>query len=305
MAIERKFSGITAITKKWLAAGEGERVDFKRSVEGLQTDDLVAFANMKEGGTILLGVTEQAQPDGSQIGLVVGCDITDGAVLQILNKAISCIPPVPMKIFAENMADKPFLRVQVIASDSRPHSTPKGVYCRRDGSRNRPLHPTELLEIFLTNEGRVFAERFQESAAKIIDGLDDLEASLDKRIQSIGDQLGWAEFKVGDTEDTVDTILALVRGLGDDTADISSRLRSLFRQDNRDDPVRAKSRAAFLDRVKKQLAEDPDLVAAIRKGPVSLKVTGRGMDELDEKDVNGVISEAMASLGKHAATESE
>jgi hypothetical protein len=305
MAIERRFSGITGNTNKLLADGESERVDFKRTVDGLQTDDLVAFANRSKGGVILLGVTEQSSSDGSQIGVVVGCDITDGALLQIVNKAISCIPPIRIKIFVENTTDKPILRVEVLPSESRPHSTPKGVYCRRDGSRNRPLHPTELLEIFLTNEGRVFAQRFQESAATIVDGLTDLEATLAKRIESIGDQLGWAEYKVGDTEDTVDTILALVQGLGDDTADITSRLRSLFRQDNRVDPVRTKSRAAFLERVKKQLAEDPDLVAAIRKGPVSLKITGPGMDELDEKDINEIISEAMATLGKHAAMENE
>lgn len=301
MAIERKFSGITVNTNKLLADGEGERVDFKRTVDGLQTDDLVAFANRNEGGVILLGVAEQAKSDGSQIGVVVGCDITDGAVLQILNKAISCVPPIPIKIFAENTADKPILRVQVLPSNSRPHSTPKGVYCRRDGSRNRPLHPTELLEIFLTSEGRVFAERFQESAAKIVDGLDDLEASLEKRIQSIGDQLGWAEFKVGDTEDTVDTILALVRGLGNETADITSRLRSLFRQDNRNDPVREKARVDLLERTKTQFASDPDLVKNIKKelekkGSVELKINGISTRELEQSDISEVINEAINSI---------
>ena len=160
-----------------------------------------------------MGVTEQIGEDGSPCGLVVGCDISDGAVLQILNKAISCVPPVAIKIYAENTAAKPLLRAHIPPSDNRPHSTPKGVYCRRDGSRNRPLHPSELLRIFLDNEGRAFAQRFEDAARRITDELADLQTALDRRIASIGDQLGWAEFKLDDSESTIDTVLARVRQL--------------------------------------------------------------------------------------------
>jgi len=275
------------------------RVDFKRASDGVHADDFVSFANTEAGGDILVGVAEEIGKDGTQHGVIIGCDISDGAVLQILNKAISCIPPIAITIYAENTATKPFLRVHIPPSDNRPHSTPKGVYCRRDGSRNRPLHPAELLRIFLDNEGRAFAQRFEEAAGKITDELADLQTALDKRIASIGDQLGWAEFKLGDSENTIDTILAHVRLLSEEANDTASRLRALFRQDKREDPVRAQARKKFLEEMIAKLSEDQNLINAIRDGAkVSMTATGKAAQELDESDLRQIFDEAVKTLIK-------
>jgi hypothetical protein len=247
MAIEKKSKSLPRATKTLLSGGETEYVDFKRTPDGVHPEDIVSFANSDHGGDILVGVAEEAGEEGSQHGVVVGCDISDGSVLQILNKAISCIPPIAVRLYAENTATKPILRVHIPPSENKPHSTPKGVYCRRDGSRNRPLHPGELLRIFLDNEGRAFAQRFEEAAGMITNELADLQAALDKRIASIGDQLGWAEFKLDDSESTIDTILAYVKHVSEEANDTASRLRALFRQDKRDDPVRAEVRKKLLD----------------------------------------------------------
>jgi predicted HTH transcriptional regulator len=140
MSEQKRLKTLSAVTRQFLVAGEGQLVDFKRSSDGISAEDLVAFANAAEGGTILAGVGEQTVA-GAQVGVILGCDVSDNAVLQLLNKAISCLPPVSIDIVIENLNDKPILRVTVSPSKTRPHCTPKGVYCRRDGARNRALHP--------------------------------------------------------------------------------------------------------------------------------------------------------------------
>lgn len=297
MAIEKKSKSLAKATKMLLSGGETEYVDFKRTPDGVHADDLVSFANSDHGGEILVGIAEEAGEEGSQRGVVIGCDISDGTVLQILNKAISCIPPIAIKLYAENTTTKPILRVYIPPSENKPHSTPKGVYCRRDGSRNRPLHPGELLRIFLDNEGRAFAQRFEEAAGMITNELADLQAALDKRIASIGDQLGWAEFKLDDSEGTIDTILAYVKQVSDEANDTASRLRALFRQDKRDDPVRSEARKKLLDQAIEQLSKDSELVKKINAGgSVSLTAEGKAALELNKSDLREIFNEAVSAV---------
>lgn len=289
---------LSKITKTLLTKGESEHADFKRSADGVAVDDLVAFANMESGGNILVGITESSADDGKQLGTVTGCDVSDSSILQILNKAVSCIPPVAVEVHIENAGTKkPILRINVLPSENRPHSTPKGVYCRRDGSRNRPLHPSELLRIFLDNEGSAFAERFEQSASKITDNLADLEASLDRSIKSMADQLGWAEFQLDDTESTVDTILSRVNSLVDQSNDTSARLRTMFRQDKREDPVKAEVRKKLLDSAIEQLKREKDLLKKIESGQsLSMTTSGKAAIELDKNDLEEIMQEAISKV---------
>ncbi len=192
MVEPKRLKNLSAETREFLASGEGQLVDFKRTSDGISADDLVSFANAAEGGTILSGVGER-NVDGAQVGFVLGCDVSDSAILQLLNKAISCLPPVSIDVVIENLSDKPILRVSISSSPTKPHCTPKGVYSRRDGARNRALHPSELLRIFLETEAQVFAERFESAAAHISEEIGALEEALSGTIRSMSDQLGWAE----------------------------------------------------------------------------------------------------------------
>jgi hypothetical protein len=290
----RRTKTISKATKALLAGGESERADFKRSPEGISVEDLVSFANTNGGGSILVGIEERAGSGGAQIGLVKGCDVTDATVLHITNKALSCIPPVAIKIHIENLSKTPFLRVDVPPSQTRPHCTPKGVYCRRDGNRNRPLHPGELLNIFLESEARAFAEKFEGAANRITNELSELEASLDRSIKSMADRLGWADFKLDGTESTLGTILAYARDLNDESKDTSARLRALFKQDKREDPVRSKAREKLLDEVVKELLNDPDLLKKIAAGgSISISAKGKAAVELDKDELRNIISEAI------------
>ena len=280
-----------------LEGGETDAVDFKRHPDGLHAEDLVAFANTESGGDILIGVDKITSADGSQAGVPIGCDLSDKTLLQILNKASACIPPIALRLFAENLADKPILRLNIPRSESRPHCTPKGVYCRRDGSRIRPLHPTELLRVFLDSEGKVFAQRFEESASRITQSMVELEEGLGDRIDSMASELGWAESKVRSTEDTVDTILSYVQFLREEADDCAARLRTLFRQDKRDDPVRNKARDEVLVATIEQLNKKPNLVQSLLKGgKVTMSPSGRPARELDEADLQWVLEEAVKTI---------
>lgn len=233
--------------------------------DGISADDLVAFANSEGGGNILAGVDEQLIAN-AQVGIVRGCDVSDATILQVLNKAVGCIPPVSIDIYIENLEEKPILRIEVPPSRTKPHCTPKGIYCRRDGARNRPLHPSELLRLFLDSEASAFAARFEVAADRITEELGNLEASLDSSIKSMSDQLGWADYQLGDTESTLSAIQGLVAKLTVDTSDANSRLRTLFRQDKRDDPVRQRSRTTYVNKLIQQIREDAALFKHVVRG---------------------------------------
>lgn len=279
MPIKKRIKNLSKLTRELLAEGESERSDFKRLPDGIGADDLVAFANSEAGGNILAGVDEQII-DKAQTGVVRGCDVGDASILRVLNKAVSCIPPVSIDVSIENLNDKPILRVEVPPSQTRPHCTPKGVYCRRDGTRNRPLHPSELLRIFLDSEASAFAARFEMTAERITDELSSLESSLDSSIKNMADQLGWADFKLDDTESTLNSIQNLVADLTADTKKVNTRLRTLFQQDERKDPVREKARLQYVNRRIQDIKEDEDLFAHVVAGG-KLTIKGKLPEDSD------------------------
>lgn len=292
MTDRKRLKSLSDATRAFLASGEGQVVDFKRTSDGISADDLVAFANSAEGGTILAGVGEQVV-DGAQVGVVVGCGVGDDAVLQLLNRAISCLPPVSIDIVIENMAEKPILRISVPSSPTKPHCTPKGVYCRRDGARNRALHPTELLRIFLETEAQVFTKRFEAAADQITQEIGNLESSLENTINNMSSQLGWAESNLDDTSSSIDTVLAYAKRIDGEAGDIAARLRALFRQDERADPVRDREREDLTEQLVKEISESASLRKAVLAGKgLSFTLKGKPALELTADDGEAALAEA-------------
>ncbi|WP_177185217.1 AlbA family DNA-binding domain-containing protein [Sphingobium sp. YR768] len=292
MSEQKRLKTLSAATRTFLASGEGQLIDFKRVPEGIGADDLAAFANAPDGGTILVGVGE-ATVDGAQTGVILGCDVSDNAVLKLLNKAISCLPPVLIDIVIENLSDKPILRISVPSSPTKPHCSPKGVYCRRDGARNRALHPTELLRIFLDTEAQQFAQRFEAAAATISREIADLEESLERTIGNMSDQFGWAESNMDDTSHTIHTVLAYTKIISDETIDMSDRLRTMFRQDKRDDPVHDRELKKVIDELVAQITDDEDLSEAVLANhPLSYNLKGKSARELSPEEGQKALDEA-------------
>ncbi|MBZ9887311.1 ATP-binding protein [Mesorhizobium sp. BR1-1-3] len=294
MPSKKTTKTVTADTASLLQEGEGDRADFKRGPDGVSAEDLVAFANAG-GGAILAGVDERTGDGGAQVGIVVGCDVGDGTILQIANKALGCIPPVAINVSIESDDGTSFLRIDVPSSATKPHYTPKGIYCTRDGRRIRALHPTELLKIFLESEARAFAERFEAAAGRMTKELRQLESSLDASIQSMADQLGWADSKLGDTEGALGTIQAYVTRINSETNDVASRLRTIFRQDKRDDPVTERERTKLRDELVDQLLDDRKLLDSIAKGTANFTISAKGKaaEELTKEDLQSIFEDAL------------
>ncbi|WP_169823005.1 AlbA family DNA-binding domain-containing protein [Methyloligella halotolerans] len=277
-----------------MANGESSVVDYKKISKGLKPDDFVSFANTSDGGHVLVGVIEKKHKNGSQYGEICGHLLDDQIALGIVSKAMSCIPPVAIKLYAENTAADPLIRVHILPGENRPYSTPKGEYLIRDGSGNRALHPAELLQIFLDVETRAFTLRFEQLAGKITGSINHLELLLEKRIRDIAERLGWADSKVEDTDDTVQTVLGEVEDLGEEVDRLSERVRAMFRQDGREDPVREGEKRRLLGYLVRQLKEHPELAKKFEAGAsVDIRQFGRAAQELNESDIRDTIKDAL------------
>ncbi|MCG9970776.1 helix-turn-helix domain-containing protein [Christiangramia crocea] len=163
---KNKYAGISKRAKLLLEKEEGFDVDFKRTTK-ISAEDLVAFANSDTGGTLLLGVDEEIQPDGSQKGKVVGCEIGDEEKLKIINKANQCFPHIKISIHQENTKYTPFYRIEIPSSKHKPHCTQAGVYKVRSDGANKPLLQGELLSIFLKQESSNFLKKYSEATLDI------------------------------------------------------------------------------------------------------------------------------------------
>ncbi len=164
---KQEYKGISKESKELLSAKEGYDTEFKRSLNDLETEDIVAFANSDGGGVIFIGVEEIKQPDGQKISKIVGCPIGEEEKLKILNRAMSCIPPIRVDVVIENLDNKPFFRIDVPSGPVKPYCTSKGTYRTRGDGRNLPLSPDRLLEMFMEKEGQAFIDRFRNATRSL------------------------------------------------------------------------------------------------------------------------------------------
>jgi hypothetical protein len=150
------------------------------------------------------------------------------------------------------------------------------------------------LKIFLDTEAQVFAERFESAAAHISEELGNLEESLSSTIRSMSDQLGWADSNIDDTARTMDTILAYAKHTNDETNDVAARLRALFRQDARKDPVRDREFDEVIKSLVEQISGDKKLKNAVlsSNGRLSYELNGKPALELTVEDGQAALAEA-------------
>lgn len=170
-------------TKKMLSGGEFIDVEYKKSIGGLDPEDLVAFANAS-GGTILVGVSEYKDPTtGLQYGVIVGCDVSDRARTSIISRANSCQPPVQVDIVAENVKKKPIFRVDISEATRKPCCTSGCTYKIRVSGANIGVDPELMTSLIIQREEKEFLKRFREAGESIIREIGDVESKLSKMIE--------------------------------------------------------------------------------------------------------------------------
>lgn len=182
--MKQEYNEISPEAQKLLSREEGYDVDFKRDINGLHGEDLIAFANSKTGGSILVGIDEY-DDNGRQKTRIVGCPVGDKDKQKIKSKAQNCIPPVDIEIFIENSNKKPFYRVEIPSGNKKPYCTQKGIYKLRDDGNNKVLSPDRLLSMFIEIESQIFIDRFKKAAVEIENNLDDIASEVSDAISSL------------------------------------------------------------------------------------------------------------------------
>jgi len=213
------FDVITKRTKQLLDAEENYEIEFKQSVGGLDSADIVAFANSEHGGTILIGVKEDTGEKNRQRGKIIGCDVGDQERLNILSKSNSCIPKVDMEIYVENLKMKPFFRLEISPGKNKPYCTAGGTYKIRGYGLNEVLDPGRLLSMFLESENDRFLKRFTESTRK-------LESTLERANSIVFEEISKMAKATEDMKKNLDKNLS---GLSENIANGKSEENALLR----------------------------------------------------------------------------
>ncbi len=174
----REFQAISDRANRLLSRTEDFDVAFRKSILALECDDLVSFANSKEGGTILIGVSRIKHGSGGQRAEVTGCPVGDRERLKILTKSNQCVPPVPVSIFVENWGEKPFYRIEIPSGPHKPYCTSGGAYKIRGDGRNEMLYPSQLLALFLEIEGGELFQWSQQATTSLETAVQDTKRSI-------------------------------------------------------------------------------------------------------------------------------
>ncbi len=299
-----EFKGISKRGKELLAQGEDKHVDYKLKAKGLHAEDLVAFANSKEGGSILIGIGEASDSNGQQIGVPEGIRTDDETKLQIMGKALSCSPPVQIELFAENVSHKPFYRIEIPSGSHKPYCTNSGTYKIREDGRNNPLHPEQLLTMFLEREGEEFRSRFSQAAGELeskmastLGVVGELEYVISSKIDEISSSMGGAEYEASSAKNTIEDVESYTHAIHKRSQKLETRIRALMKHLEASDPVKEEAKKEVLEWLVERLEEDEELLDRARKGEsLSLTLRGESAQELEKTDLSEILSEAIKQL---------
>jgi len=295
MTSKQDFRGITKHTLHLLENGEDKHVDYKQNIKGIHAEDLVAFANSDEGGVLLIGVKEEKDESGRQIGVPCGCLVGDKARLQIMGKALSCSPPVQVEIFVENLSKIPFYRIEIPAGSQKPYSTNSGTYKKREDGRNNPMHPEQLLSMFLEREGEEFRQRFSQATGELegkmhhaLNVVGNLEDAVTSKIEDISSSMGWADKESGraknrieDVDNTVNEIQQMIKRQQD-------MIEVLYSQYEMEDLLLEKAKNELLEVIIKQLEKNKIF---------NEKALGdKNITEISKKIITRLLTDAIMSI---------
>lgn len=109
--------------------------------------------------------------------------------------------------------------------------------------------------------------------------------------------MGWAEYKVDDTADTIETVQSEVRLLVREVIDQGKRIRAIVHKVEADDPVKQKAEEELAELLVQQLKEDPELLAKVDKGGTfTVKLSGAPAKELDQDDLNRLLTAVVEKI---------
>jgi predicted HTH transcriptional regulator len=193
---KREYKTLSQRARLLLGRSEGYELEFKEMLHALEPEDMVAFANSAEGGVVLIGVRETQAEGGRQRAEVVGCPVGDSEKLSILNRAESCVPPIPLEVIVENADRKPFFRIEIPSGPNKPYCTAAGTYKIRGNGRTLPLLPSRLLAMFMASENQEFVERFKAATQALEREVADTKARLMRETERLLSSLALLDEKL-------------------------------------------------------------------------------------------------------------
>ena len=156
----------TADLKQRITQGENATAEFKENFDQEAVETAVAFANTN-GGTILIGVSDQPEVRG----IIIGKE----TLREISNRISQATEPrVVLEIESVDMEGKSVLLIRIAECRIKPVSV-KGVCYRRVGNSNRVMSPQEIAQMHLNTVGQSWDQLLVTSA-----GIDDI---ADKKIE--------------------------------------------------------------------------------------------------------------------------
>ena len=225
-----EYETLSARAEAMLNRSETYDVEFKESVNGLESSDIVSFANSDSGGTILIGIREAKSPNGQQRGEIIGCPIGDKEKLKILSKVASCVPDITAEIIVENLNDKPFFRVEIPSGADKPYCTSGGTYKIRGDGITQNLNPTQLLNIFIAKENDRFLKHFREATDVFEKNLLDTKEIISARINEISDMVDTMKSNISVSLESITESAKKAEGLSDEAIYFSDEALDFVRR---------------------------------------------------------------------------
>lgn len=131
-----------------LAEGEGQRVEFKETLNRLDRE-ITAFANAT-GGSLFIGVKDS--------GEVIGTNISNKRISEIQDIAQNCDPPIKINITTH---ENSIIEITVFEGIDKPYKC-KGGFFIRIGPNTQKLKRNEIRDIILSESTYHFDELIQE-----------------------------------------------------------------------------------------------------------------------------------------------
>lgn len=219
--MRNKVKTLSHRAKLLLNYEEGYDVDWKREISGLDSQDIVAFANSEKGGSILIGVEETKDNEGRQRANILGCACNEESKRNILSKAQNCIPSIEVEIIIENTDKKSFYRIEIPSGEHKPYCTQKGVYKIRDDGHNKAITPNKMLSMFIEIEGDEFLKRFKEAGREIKNNISDLSGDINEALEKLEEIIPQIE-AMEELNYIPDEILGYVEKIHSEIGDIDS-----------------------------------------------------------------------------------
>lgn len=229
MIMTRRQTDDKKLIKSLLEKDESFDVEFKKILDAVESEDLVAFANSAGGGFIVIGVAEVKDHLKQSNIEINGTKVGDQERLKILNKAQDCLPPIELSITRHEYEGKNLLVIRIPSGTNRPYCTKKGVYKIRGDGRNQILTQELMFQIFMEKEYNTFIDRFKTATHELKNEITYIQEMVERSEDEITASLHGIFAEAEDAQSTSEDVFSMTESIFTSIDDLQEQL---YRQEN-------------------------------------------------------------------------